>query len=176
MPLFKANPGWQTTFRTPEAESDAPRPESVRVARKTREHRGLGWGHDCTVDTPTAESEPPEDGDLQRAEPLPPPEPETFTRAASTPPSPPTQNSEFATTSESPAPMQSAPHGITNPHPPQEIAAGGSRDSPPPNATNAVAQRKGTAHKPNPKPHNKPEPPKHNASRCGRGRRGLHRS
>ena len=58
-------------FRTPEAKTDAPRPESVRVERKTREHRGPGRGHHGTVDTPTAESEPPEDSDIHRAKPLP---------------------------------------------------------------------------------------------------------
>ena len=175
MPLFKANLGWQTTSGLPR-QSTTPPDLKVRVARKTREQCGPGRGHDGTVDIPTAESEPPEDGNIQSAKPLPTPEPETFTRAASMPPSPPTQNSESVTTSETPAPMQSAPYGIMNPHPPQEIAAGGSRDSPPPNATNAVAQRKGTAHKLNPKPHNKPEPLNHNAPQRGRGRRGPHRS
>ena len=72
-------------FRTPEAETDVPRPELVRVARQTRERCGPGRGHDGPADTPTAKSEPPEDGNIHRAKPLPPPEPETFTQAASTP-------------------------------------------------------------------------------------------
>ena len=54
------------------------------MARRTREHRGPGRGHDGTVDTPAAESEPPEDRDIHRAK-SPTPAPETFTRAESTP-------------------------------------------------------------------------------------------
>jgi len=119
------------------------------VARRTREHRGPGRGHDGTVDTPAAESEPLEDRDLHLAK-FPTPAAETFTRAESTPP-PPTP-SHSATTS--PAPTPSVPDDTTNPHPPQPIAAARSRDTWPPNATN-------TAHAPSPKPHNKPEPPTH---------------
>jgi len=135
------------------------------VARRTTEHRGPGRGHDGTVDTPAAESEPPEDRDIHRAK-SPTPVPETaFTRAESTPPPPTT--SHAATTS--PAPTPSVPHDTTNPHPPQQIVAGGSRDIRPPNATN-------TAHPPSPEPHNKPEAPTHTAPRCGRGRRGCDRT
>ena len=54
------------------------------MARRTREHRGPGRGHDGTVDTPAAESEPPEDCDILRAK-SPAPVPQTFTRAESTP-------------------------------------------------------------------------------------------
>jgi len=143
----------------------APRPGSGAVARRTREHRGPGRGHDGTVDIPAAKSEPPEDHDIHRAK-SPTPAPETaFTRAESTPP-PPTQSHSGTTC---PAPTPSLPHDTTNPHPPQQIAAGGSRDTLPPNATN-------TAHAPSPKPHNTPEPPTHTAPRRGRGRRGRHRT
>jgi len=124
----------------------APRPGSGALARRTTELRGPGRGHDGTVDTAAAESEPPEDRDIQRAK-SPTPAPETFTRAESTPP-PPTP-SHSATTS--PAPTPSVPHDTTNPHPPQQIAAGRSQDTRPPNATN-------TTHAPSPEPHNKPEP------------------
>ena len=78
MPLFKANPEWQTTSGLPSAVTDALRPELVCVPRKIREHRGPCRWHNGTVDTPITESELPEDGDIHRAEPLPPPEPETF--------------------------------------------------------------------------------------------------
>jgi len=131
------------------------------VARCTREHRGRGCGHHGTVDTPAAESEPPQDRDIHRAK-SPTPAPETFTRAESTPP-PPTP-SHSATTS--PAPTPSVPHDTTNPHLRQQIAAGGSRDTRPPNATN-------TAHAPSPEPPNKPEPPTHTAPRRGRGVEGV---
>ena len=97
----------------------APQPGSAAVARKTREHRGPGRGHDGTVDTPAAQSKAPEDRDIHRAK-SPTPAPETFTRAESTPP--PLTPSHTATTS--PAPTPSVPHDTTNSHPPQEIAAG----------------------------------------------------
>ena len=159
-------------FRTHKADTNLPRPESVDVLHKTREHRGPGRGHD--VDTPTGKSQLPEDGNIYRAKPLPPPEPKPFTPAASTLPSLPTQNSESATTYKFPAPMQSAPHGITNLHPAQEIAAQVSRDSSPPNVWNAVAKRKGIAHGPNLKPDNKRAPLTHNAPLLGRRRWGPH--
>jgi len=162
--MVQKDPWLAKLLNTPEQEAVAPRPGSGAVARRTREHRGPGRGHDGTVDTPAAESEPPEDRDIHRAK-SPTPAPETFTRAESTPP-PPTP-SHSATTS--PAPTPSVPHDTTNPHPPQQIAAGGSRDTRPPNATN-------TAHAPSPEPHNKPEPPTHTAPRRGRGRRGRHRT
>jgi len=143
-----------------------PQPGSGGVARRTREYSGPGRGHDRTVDTPAAESEPPADRDIHWAKsPTPAPASETFTRAASTP-LPPT-TSQSATTS--PAPTPSVPHDTTNPHPSQQIAAGGSQDTRPPNATN-------TAHVPSPNPHNKPEASTHTASRHGRGRRGRRRT
>jgi len=151
-------------MKSPEQEAVARRPGSAAVAPRTREHHGPGRGHDGTVDTPAAESEPPEDPDIHRAK-SPTPAPETFTQAKSTPP-PPTP-SHSATTSLAPTP--SVPHDTTNPHPPQQIAAGGSRDTRTPNATNM-------AHTPSPEPHNKPEPPTHTAPRRGRGRRGRHRT
>ena len=139
-------------------------PGAGGVVRRTRDHRDPGHGHEGTVDTPAAESEPPEDRDIHRAK-SPTPVPETFTRADSTPP-PPTP-SHSATTS--PAPTPSIPHHTTNPHPFQQIAAGGSRDNRPPNAIN-------TAHAPRPKPHNTPKPLTQTAPRRVRGRRGHHRT
>jgi len=151
-------------LKTPEQEAVASRPGSGAVARRTREQRGPGRGHDGTVATPAAESEPPEDRDIHRAK-SPTPAPGTFTRAESTPP-PPTP-SHSATTSAAPTP--SIPYDTANPHPPQKIAGGGSRDTRPPNTTN-------TAHTPSPEPDNKPEPPTHTAPRPARGRRGRHRT
>ena len=78
--------------------------------RRTREYRGPGRGHDGTVDTPAAESEPPEDRDIHWAK-SPTPATETFTRAGSTPPSP--TPSHPATTF--PAPTPSLPHDTRNP-------------------------------------------------------------
>jgi len=40
---------------TAEQEAVAPRPGSGAVARRTREHRGPGRGHEATLDTPAAE-------------------------------------------------------------------------------------------------------------------------
>ena len=62
----------------------APRQGSRGVAHRTREHRSSGRGHDGTVETPAAESEPPEDRDIHRAKSHT-PAPQTFTRAVSTP-------------------------------------------------------------------------------------------
>ena len=118
-------------MKTLEQEAVAPQPGSGALASRTTEHGGPGRGHDGTVDTPAAESEPPEDRDIQRTK-SPTPASETFTRAESTPP-PPTP-SHTATTS--PAPLPSVPHDTTNPHPPQQIAVRGSRDTRPPNARN----------------------------------------
>ena len=131
------------------------------MPRRTREHRGPGRGHDGTVDTPAAESEPPEDRAIHRAK-SPTPAPETFTRAECTPP-PPTP-SHSATTS--PAPTPSIPHDTTNPPRPQQIAAGGSRDTRPPNAMN-------TPHAPSPEPHNKPEPLTHTPPDVGEAVAGV---
>jgi len=119
------------------------------VARRTREHRGPRRRHDGTVDTPAANSEPPNNCNINRGK-SPTPAPETCTRAESTPP-PPTPSDSAIT---SPAPTLSISYDTTNSHPPHQIAAGGSRDTHPPNATNAT-------HAPSPKPHNKPEPPMH---------------
>jgi len=134
------------------------------VASRPSEHCGPGCGHDGTVDTPAAESEPPEDRDIHQAK-SPTAAAETFTGAACAPPSP--TSSYSATTS--PAPTPSLPHDTTNPHPPQQIAAGGSRDTRPPNATN-------TAHAPSPETHNKPVALADTAARRGKGRRGHHRT
>jgi len=137
-------------MKSPEQEALAPRAGSGAVACRPRAHRGPGRGHDGTIDTPAAESEPPEDRDIYRAK-SPTPAPETgFTRPEST--TPPPTPSHSATTS--PAPTPSVAHDTTNPHPPQQIAAGGSRDTRPPNATN-------TAHAPRREARNKPEPPTH---------------
>jgi len=133
----------------------APCPGSGAVACRTREHRGPGHGHHGTVDTPAAESQPPEDRDIHRAK-SPTHAPATYTRAESTPP-PPTP-SHSATTC--PAPTPSVPHDSTNPHPPQQIAAGGTRDTRPPNVTN-------TAHAPSPERHTKPEPTMHTSPAVG---------
>jgi len=164
MAIVQKDPWLAKLLKTPQQEAVAPRRGSGAVAHRTREHRGPGCGHDGTVDTPAAESEPPADRDIHRVK-SPTPAPETFTRAESTPP-PPTP-SHSATTS--PVPTPSAPHDTRNPHPPQQIAAGGSRDTRPPNATNP-------AHPPSPEPHNKPEPTTHTAPQRGRGRRGRHRT
>jgi len=85
--IVQKDPWLAKLLKTPEQEAVAPRPGSGAVARRTREHRGSGRGHDGTVDTPAAESEAPEDRDIHRAM-SPTPAPETFTQAESTPPPP----------------------------------------------------------------------------------------
>jgi len=162
--IVQKDPGLENLLKTPEQETGAPRLQLGAVARRIREHRGLGSRHDGTVDTPAAESEPPEDHDIYRAK-SPTPAPETFIRAESIPP-PPTP-SHSATTA--PAPTPRVPDDTTNPHPAQQIAAGGSQDTLPPNATN-------TAQPPSPKSHNKPGPPTHTALRRGRACGGHHRT
>jgi len=149
---------------TPKPEAAVPRPGSGGVAGRTREYRSPGGGHGSTVETPPAESEPREGGDIHWAK-FPPPPPETFTRPSSTPPPP--SSSHAATTSLTPTPR--VPPWITNPHLPPQIAGGGSQPSPPQNSTNM-------AHAPNPKPYNKSEPLTHRAPRRGRDRPGRHRT
>ena len=60
--------GWLAKLlKTPEQDAVALRRGSGGVARRTREYRGPGHGHNGTVDTHAAELEPLEDRDIHWA-------------------------------------------------------------------------------------------------------------
>ena len=90
--------------------------------RKIREHGGLECRHDGTVEIAAAESEPPEDRDIDCTK-SPTPALETFTV-----PTPLTPSHSDTT---SPASTSSVPYCITNHYPPYQIAAGGSQGTSP---------------------------------------------
>ena len=62
--IVQKDPWLAKLLKTAEQEAVALRPGSGAVARRTREHRGLGRGHDGMVDTPAAKSQPQENRDI----------------------------------------------------------------------------------------------------------------